>query len=226
MGSHTSPGLFRCKYSCHCMCRVSAVYSWRKTYTLYRESATILGLYERLTKHLHRLQAHRHWPQLDTTHTMPCARLARRRRLETRALQSIQVSIRVPCPAGSLLPYIPVRGGVCTFDEGLAIHGGEIRGHKDKLVIGGEHGDRVVGHGVNVFPALWGDQDSAPVVGTTGMSFWHQSIGMKNLTFVARHVRCAITRKACVNGVHRFGLGVHPSHLPMYRWGPWGGGQL
>ena len=49
---------------------------------------------------------------------------------------------------------------------------------------------------------------------------------MKNLTFVARHVRCAITRKACVNGVHRFGFGVHPSHLPMYRWGPWGGGRL
>ena len=42
---------------------------------------------------------------------------------------------------------------------------------------------------------------------------------MKNLTFVARHVRCAMTRKACVNGVHRFGSGVHPSHLPMYRWG-------
>ena len=39
---------------------------------------------------------------------------------------------------------------------------------------------------------------------------------MKNLTFVARHVRCAITRKACVNGIHRFGFGVHPSHLPMY----------
>ena len=49
---------------------------------------------------------------------------------------------------------------------------------------------------------------------------------MKNLTFVARHVRCAITRKACVNGVHRFGFGVHLSHLPMYRWGPWGGGRL
>ena len=49
---------------------------------------------------------------------------------------------------------------------------------------------------------------------------------MKNLTFVARHVRCAITRKACVNGVHRFGFGVHPSHLPMHRWGPWGGGRL
>ena len=49
---------------------------------------------------------------------------------------------------------------------------------------------------------------------------------MKNLTFVARHVRCAITRKACVNGVHRFGFGVHPSHLPMYCWGPWGGGRL
>ena len=40
---------------------------------------------------------------------------------------------------------------------------------------------------------------------------------MKNLTFVARHVRCAITRKACVNGVHRFGFRVHPRHLPMYR---------
>ena len=49
---------------------------------------------------------------------------------------------------------------------------------------------------------------------------------MKNLTFVARHVRCAITRKACVNGVHRFGFGVNPSHLPMYRWGPWGEGRL
>ena len=48
---------------------------------------------------------------------------------------------------------------------------------------------------------------------------------MKNLTFVARHVRCAITRKAGVNGVHRFGFGVHLSHLPVYRWGPWGGGR-
>ena len=47
---------------------------------------------------------------------------------------------------------------------------------------------------------------------------------MKNLTFVARNVRRAITRKACVNGVHRFGFGVHLSHLPMYCWGPWGGG--
>ena len=49
---------------------------------------------------------------------------------------------------------------------------------------------------------------------------------MKNLAFVARHVGCAIARKACVNGFHIFGLGVHPSHLPMYCWGPWGGGQL
>ena len=49
---------------------------------------------------------------------------------------------------------------------------------------------------------------------------------MKNLTFVAGYVRCAITRKACVNGVHRFGFGVHPSHLPMHSWGPWGGGRL
>ena len=38
---------------------------------------------------------------------------------------------------------------------------------------------------------------------------------MKNLTFTAGFVRCAITRKACVNGVHRFGFSVHPSHLPM-----------
>ena len=45
---------------------------------------------------------------------------------------------------------------------------------------------------------------------------------MKNLTFVARHVRCAITRKARVNGSTDLGSG----HLPMYRWGPWGGGQL
>ena len=37
-------------------------------------------------------------------------------------------------------------------------------------------------------------------------------------TFVAGYVRCAITRKACVNGVHRFGFGVHPSHLPMRCW--------
>ena len=39
---------------------------------------------------------------------------------------------------------------------------------------------------------------------------------MKNLTVLARHVRCAITRKACVNGVHRLGFGVHLSNLPMH----------
>ena len=49
---------------------------------------------------------------------------------------------------------------------------------------------------------------------------------MKNLTFVARNVRCAITRKACVNGVHKLGFGVHLSHLPMYCWVPWSGGRL
>ena len=43
---------------------------------------------------------------------------------------------------------------------------------------------------------------------------------------LAPALRGAITRKACVNGVHRFGLGVHPSNRPMYCWGPWGGGQL
>ena len=49
---------------------------------------------------------------------------------------------------------------------------------------------------------------------------------MKNLSFVAGYVRCAITRKAWVNGFHRFGFGVHPSHLPMQSWGPRGGGRL
>ena len=49
---------------------------------------------------------------------------------------------------------------------------------------------------------------------------------MKNLTFAARNMRCAITRKVCVNGVHRFGFGVPPSYLPTYCWGPWGGGRL
>ena len=35
---------------------------------------------------------------------------------------------------------------------------------------------------------------------------------MKNLTFAPGNVRCGITRKACVNGVHGFGFGVHRSH--------------
>ena len=48
---------------------------------------------------------------------------------------------------------------------------------------------------------------------------------MKNLIFVAGYVRCAITRKACCNGVHRFGFSVHPS-LPLQYSGPRGGGQL
>ena len=49
---------------------------------------------------------------------------------------------------------------------------------------------------------------------------------MKNLTFVARHVRCAITRKACVNGVLWIwvrGTSEPPPNVPL---GPWGGGQL
>ena len=49
---------------------------------------------------------------------------------------------------------------------------------------------------------------------------------MKNLAFMTGYVRCAISRKACVNGVHGFGFGVHPSHLPMQCWSPRGGGQL
>ena len=43
---------------------------------------------------------------------------------------------------------------------------------------------------------------------------------MKNLAFVARYVRCTITRKACVSGVHIFGFGVHLSHILMHCWGP------
>ena len=31
---------------------------------------------------------------------------------------------------------------------------------------------------------------------------------MKNLTFVVRYVRCAITKRACVSGVRKFGFGV------------------
>ena len=46
---------------------------------------------------------------------------------------------------------------------------------------------------------------------------------VKNLTFLAGYVRCAITRKACVNRVHRFGFEIH---LPMQSQGLRGGGQL
>ena len=49
---------------------------------------------------------------------------------------------------------------------------------------------------------------------------------MKNLTFVARYVRCAITKESCVHGVHTFGFGVDPSHLPMHCWGPGASPQL
>ena len=54
----------------------------------------------------------------------------------------------------------------------------------------------------------------------------HMQGTSKNLTFVVGYVRCPITRKACVNRVHRFGFGVHPSHVPMQSWGPRGGGRL
>ena len=43
----------------------------------------------------------------------------------------------------------------------------------------------------------------------------HMQSTMKNLTFVARHVRCTIKKEACVSGVRKFGFGVHTSHLPM-----------
>ena len=49
---------------------------------------------------------------------------------------------------------------------------------------------------------------------------------MKDLTFVAHYVRCAITKKHVLEGSADLGAGCGPSYLPMHSWGPRRGGQL